>query len=129
MTSFLIKGLQKFEQYTTINPINVEIINSYFRNKLSFYSRNYKCKFRFVANRFLFSSAITGETKAIFITTNELIDTTHMLINGTLFQGIRAIYISEIENWDKIKNKSHWLNVKLTDSLIPIAAKTFCFCL
>ena len=25
--SFLIEGLQKFEQYTTINPINVEIIN------------------------------------------------------------------------------------------------------
>ena len=24
--SFLIEGLQKFEQYTTINPINVEII-------------------------------------------------------------------------------------------------------
>ena len=50
-----------------------------------------------------------------------------MLINGKLFQGIGAIYISEIENWDKIKNKSHWLNVKLTDSLIPIAAKHFAF--
>ena len=50
-----------------------------------------------------------------------------MLINRKLFQGIGAIYISEIENWDKIKNKSHWLNVKLTDSLIPIAAKHFAF--
>ena len=50
-----------------------------------------------------------------------------MLINGKLLQGIGAIYISEIENWDKIKNKSHWLNVKLTDSLIPIAAKDFAF--
>ena len=35
--SFLIEGLQKCEQYTTINPINVEIINPYLRNKLSFY--------------------------------------------------------------------------------------------
>ena len=52
-----------------------------------------------------------------------------MLINGTLFQGIGAIYISEIENWYKIKNKSHWLNVKLTDSLVPIAAKHFAFAL
>ena len=50
-----------------------------------------------------------------------------MIINGKLFRGIGAIYISEIENWDKIKNKSHWLNVKLTDSLIPIAAKHFTF--
>ena len=68
--SFLIEGLQKFEQYTTINPINVEIIDPYLRNKLSFYSSNYKCKFRFVANSLLFSSAITEETNAIFITTN-----------------------------------------------------------
>ena len=50
-----------------------------------------------------------------------------MLINGKLFQGIGAIYNSEIENWDKIQNKSHWLNVKLTDSLIPITAKHFAF--
>ena len=125
MASFLIEGLQKFEQYTTINSINVEIINPYLRNKLSFYSSNYKCKFRFVANSLLFSSAITEETNANFITTKELIDSTYMLINRKLFQGIGAIYISEIENRDKIKNKSHWLNVKLTDSLIPIAAKHF----
>ena len=50
-----------------------------------------------------------------------------MLINGKPFQGIGAIYISETENWDEIKNKSHWINVKLTDSLIPIAAKHFAF--
>ena len=50
-----------------------------------------------------------------------------MLINEKLSQGIGAIYNSEIENSDKIKNKSHWLNVKLTDSLIPIAAKHFAF--
>ena len=125
--SFLIKGLQKFEQYTAVNPINTEIIKPYLRNKLSFYSSNYKWKFRFVANSLLFSSAITEETNAIFITTNELIDATHMLINEKLFQGIGAIYNSEIENSDKIKNKSHWLNVKLTDSLIPIAAKHFAF--
>ena len=50
-----------------------------------------------------------------------------MLINGKLFQGIGAIYLFQTKNWDKIKNKLHWLNVKLTDSLIPIAAKHFGF--
>ena len=50
-----------------------------------------------------------------------------MFINGKLFQGIGAIYISEIQNWYKIKNKSHWLNIKLTDSLILIAANHFAF--
>ena len=37
------------------------------------------------------------------------------------------IYISEIENWEKIKGESHWTNVVLTDSTYPIAAKHFAF--
>ena len=35
--------------------------------------------------------------------------------------------MSEIENWNKIKNESHWTNVILTDSAFPIAAKHFAF--
>ena len=101
---FLIEGLQKFQQYTKINPISVQIIDSYLRNKLIFCSRKYK--YRFIANSLLFSLAIKGNTNNIFITTNGLNDAKHILINGKLFQGIGTIYISEIENWDKIKNKS-----------------------
>ena len=50
-----------------------------------------------------------------------------MLINGKIFQGIGVIYISEIENWNKIKKESHQTNVILTDSAFPIAAKHFAF--
>ena len=71
--------------------------------------------------------AIKGNTNNIFITTNGLNDAKHILINGKLFQGIGTIYISEIENWDKIKNELHWVNVILTDATIPIAAKHFAF--
>ena len=48
------------------------------------------------------------------------------LINGK-FQGISVIFISEIENWDKIKKEQHWTNVILTDSTHPHAAKHFAF--
>ena len=122
---FLIEGLQKFEQYTKINPISVKIIDSYLKNKLIFYSKKYK--YRFIANSLFFSLAIKENTNAIFITTNGLNDAKHILINGKLFQGIGTIYISEIENWDKIKNKSHWTNVILTDTAFPIVAKHFAF--
>ena len=71
--------------------------------------------------------AIKEDTNAICITTNGLNDTKDMLIKAKLFQGIRIIYISEIENWDKIKNKSYCTNVILTDSAFPIAAKHFAF--
>ena len=70
---------------------------------------------------------IKENKNAIFITTNGLNDAKHILISGKLFQGIGTIYISEIENWDKIENKSHWTNVILTDTAIPIAAKHFAF--
>ena len=49
------------------------------------------------------------------------------VINGKIFQRIGVIYISEIENWDKVKNESYWTNVLLTDSAFPIAAKHFAF--
>ena len=122
---FLIEGLQKFEQYSKINPISVQIIDSDLQTKLRFYSKKYK--YRFIANSLLFSSAIKEDTNAIFITTNGLNDEKDILINAKLFQGIGVIYISEMENWDKIKNTSYWTNVVLTDTAFPIVAKYFAF--
>ena len=122
---FLIEGLQNFEQYNKINPFSIRIINTNLQTKLLFYSKKYK--YRFIANSLLFSSAIKEDTNVIFITTNGLNDAKDILINKKLFQGIGAIYTSEIENWDKIKNKSHWTNVLLTDSRFSIAAKHFAF--
>ena len=95
-----------------------------FKQFFFFFSK--KFKYRFIANS-LFSSAIKKDTKAIFILTNGLNDAKDILVNGKLFQGIGVIYISEIENWDKIKNESHWTRVILTDSAFPIAAKHFAF--
>ena len=122
---FLIAGLQNFEQYSKINSISVWIIDLNLENKLLFYSKKYK--YRFIANSLLFSSSIKEDTKVIFITTNGLNDTKDILINGKIFQGTCVIYTSAIDNWDIIKNKSHWTNVILTDSAYPIAAKHFAF--
>ena len=121
----IIEGFQNFEQYMKINPINIEISDSEIQTKLRFYSKKYK--YRFIANSSLFSSAIKEDTKVIFVTTNGLNDAKDILINGKLFQGIGVTYISEIENWDKIKNESYWTHVILTDSAFPITAKHFAF--
>ena len=97
------EGFQNFEQYMKINPINIQIIDPEIQTKLMFYSKKYK--YRFIANSLLFSSSIKEDTKIIFITTNGLNDAKDILINGKIFQGIGVIYISEIENWDKIKKE------------------------
>ena len=122
---FIIEALQKFDQYNKINPISVQIIDPDIQNKLLSYSEKYK--YIFIANSFLFSSSIEEDTKVIFIRTNGLNDAKDVLINDKIFQGIGVIYISEIEYWNKIKSKSHWTNVVLTDSKFPIAAKHFAF--
>ena len=120
-----IEDFQNFEQYMKINPINIRIIDPEIQTKFMFYSKKYK--YRFIANSLLFSSSIKEDTKIIFITTNGLNDAKYILINGKIFQGIGVIYISEIENWDKMKKESHWTNEILTDSTYPIAAKHFAF--
>ena len=122
---FIIEALQNFDQYNKINPISVRIIDPDIQNKLLFYSKKYK--YRFIANSLLFSSSIKEDTKVIFITTNGLNDAKDILINGKIFQGIGVDYISEIENWNKIENESHWTNVTLTDSKFPITTKHFVF--
>ena len=75
----------------------------------------------------LFSSAIKREKNAIFITTNVLNDAKNILVNSKLYQGIGAIYTSEIEKWDKLKTESYLVVAILTDSSLPIAAKHFSF--
>ena len=63
---FKIEGLQNFEKYSKINPTSVRRIDPDLQTKLFFYSRKYK--YRFIANRLLFSSSIKEDTKTIFIT-------------------------------------------------------------
>ena len=120
-----IEGFQIFEQYMKINPIDIRTTDPEIQTKLLYYSKRFK--YKFIANSLLFSSSIKEDTKVIFITTNGLNDAKEILINGKIFQGIGVIYISEIENWDKMKNESHWTNVILTDTIYPVAAKHFAF--
>ena len=78
-------------------------------------------------NSLLFSLSIQKDTNAIFISTNEKEDAKEILINGKLVQGIGVIFTSKIEDWKNIKKTSDWVNVVLTDSQYPIAAKHFPF--
>ena len=122
---FKLKDFENFEQYMKINPIDIRITDPEIQTKLLYYSKRFK--YRLIANSSLFSSSIKKDTNVIFITTNGLNDAKEILINSKIFQGIGVIYISEIENWDKIKNESHQTNVILTDTIYPVAAKHFAF--
>ena len=74
----LIEGFQNFAQYDKINPVNIRITDPEIRSRLYFYSKRYK--YRFIINSLLFSSAVQGDIKAIFITTNALNDAKQILV-------------------------------------------------
>ena len=126
--TFFVQGIQKFDQFKKLNPLNVEIIDSEIRNEISLYARsNYRYTFRFIVNSLLFSSGFTEDTKAIFIVSNSLLESSASFINDTNYNTLGAIYTSEIDKWDYIRGSSLWTNVTLTDSALPIAAKHFAF--
>ena len=110
----LFEGFQSFAQYEKINPTDIQLTDPELRSRLLYYSKKYK--YRFLANNLSISSAIEYDISTIFITTNGLNDAKNFIINGKFYQGIGMIYLSEIENWDKIKGLSHWTNVILKDS-------------
>ena len=126
--NFFIQGLQKFEKFKTLKPLNIQVIDTKIRDEISLYARsNYRYIFRFIANGLLFSSNFTEYTNCIFIVADDLVDAKTIFINDKFFQAIGTIYTSETENWSHIKKGSHWVNVKLTDIAIPIAVKHFAF--
>ena len=127
--TFFVQGIQKFDRFKKLNPLNIEIIDSEIRNELSLYARsNYRYTFRFIVNSLTFSSAITKNvTDAIFIVSNTLTEAPTHFINDTGYNGLGVIYTSEIKYWQYIAGHSMWVNVTLTDSALPIAAKHFAF--
>ena len=122
-----IEGLQKFEKYQKLNPIDIKITDNEVIRKLTF-KENHRIQYRFIPNSILFSSSIQKETKVIFLTTTGLNQAHDVLINNKLFKAIGVIYTNEIENWDKIKKvSSNWVSCKLTNSRFPHPAKHLSF--
>ena len=126
--NFFVQGIQKFDHFKKLNPLNIEIIDSEIRNEISLYARsNYRYTFRFIVNSLTFSSNLTEDTNAIFIVTNSLLEAPTHFINDKNYNGLGVIYTSEIKNWQNILGYSLWTNVTFSDSALPITAKHFAF--
>ena len=121
-----IGGLNSFDKYDKLNPVEVSIRDSDVNTFLSKYSKNYK--YRFIINNLLFSTTLGKETNVIFVGCNGLNDAKITLINGKGNKVLGVININQITNWEKIENKSKWVNVTFNDSeLDPTSSKHFEF--
>ena len=122
-----IQGLQAFDNYQKLNPLDIKITDNETFKKLIF-KENRRIKYRFIPNSILSSSSVQEETQVIFLTVSGLNEARDILINGKVYKAIGCIFTNEIEGWDKIKKKtSNWVSCKLTNSRYPHAAKHLAF--
>ena len=108
-----IKELKQYDQYDKLNPVQISIKSNIIIVELTRY-RNYK--YWFLADSFLFSSAITNDTDIIFITWNSLNQPKTALINVKLSKVLGEINLTQITNWKLVEGESKWVNAVLTDS-------------
>ena len=121
-----IVGLQNYNIYEKLNPIEINIRDTEIQGKLSRYG-NQRYKHRFIIDRLLISSSVVQDTNAIFLICNGLNDARDSLINGKLYKSLGRININETRDWTKIKGESKWMDIIFNDSENPTLAKHFAF--
>ena len=119
-----ILGLQNFYNYLRLNPIEITIDSNSIIEMLSKYKRY---KFRFIIESLLFSTRVQNDTEVIFITCDGLTEAKNMLINSKLYKMLGVVYLSEIKDWDLIKNNSKRAQVVFVDSEHHSMASYFAF--
>ena len=99
-----IEGLQAFEKYQKLNPIDIKVTDNEIFRKLIF-KENKRIQYRFIPNSILFSSSAQEDTQVIFLTVSGLNEARDILINGKVYKAIGCIFTNEIEGWDKLKKQ------------------------
>ena len=97
----LISGLQDFERYHKLNPIDVKINDNQITPSLSKYG-----KYLLKITSLLLGASFNQKTDVIFRTCNGLNDRKKALINGKIHNILGVINLTEEANFSLIKNSS-----------------------
>ena len=122
--TLLIKALQSYDKYTTLNPLEVNLHSNFLNQKIN------DCKgfvYEVMQKNMLFSSSIKNDTQNIFITYQNVNSAKKALINGKIYSLLGIINLQEVQNWDTIKGRSIYVNTKFDDSHYMKNAKDFAF--
>ena len=90
----LVKALQTYDKYTTLNPLEVNL-NSNYLSKIIHDYKGYIFEVRLI--NILFSSNITNDTQNIFITCQNLTSAKKALINDKIYYLLGIINLNEIK--------------------------------
>ena len=120
----LVKALQNYDKYTTLNPLEVNL-NSNYLSKIIHDYKGYIFEVRLI--NVLFSSNITNDTQNIFITCQNLTSAKKALINDKIYYLLGIINLNEIKQWNEMKGRSLYVNAKIDDSHYMQTVKHFGF--
>ena len=87
-----IGGVQSFDRFDKLNPVEVRITISEVSTFLSRFTRN---KYRFIVNNLLFSSSLKKDTNVIFVCCNGLNEAKEALTNGKFEKTVGIVNISQ----------------------------------
>ena len=103
----IVRGQQKFEIESKLNPVEIEVNNGRVLNILKKYENVY---YELTPLGILFPSSVTNDIKQILVTCRELSDTKKLLIKGKIYSLMGIIDLQKINGWKNIYEKSLWVN-------------------
>ena len=121
---FKTAGLQNYNVFEKLNPIEINTRDRKIQEKLSRYGTQ-RYKYRFIVGSLLISSSVVQDMNVIFLIRSGRHDARDSLINRKVYKSIGVININEIKDWTKLKGESKWVNIKFNDSENPTLAKHF----
>ena len=107
----LISGLQCFEKYGKLNPVDIKINDTQIISSLSKYG-----KYRLKITSLLISTSFNQTTDVMLITSNRLNDAKKALINGKIHNILGVIDVTEETNFNLINETSRWLKIIFKES-------------
>ena len=120
----IIKALQSYDNYTTLNPLGLNLQSNYLSKIIDDY-KGFVFEVKLI--NVLFSANITNDTQNIFITCQNLTSAKNALRNDKIYYLLGIINLNEIKQWKEMKGKSLYVNAKIDDSHYMDTAKHFGF--
>ena len=116
--------IANFDDYRRLNPVEVTIDSNNIIETLFNYQMY---QFKFIIESLLFSTNLQNNTDVIFITCDVLREAKKALINSRLYKTLGVVYLSEVKDWNLIKNNSKRAQAVFVDSEYHSKASHFAF--
>ena len=110
--TIIIRALQDFDVVGGLNPIQIKNSHDTILNSLKKYNN---VTYKIIPLRILVPATITNDTNLIFVTGKNLSGVKKSILSFKANNILTEINTGKINNWEKIKGQSIWVNVHFKD--------------